>query len=124
MYDEDTSFGKMLRSRADGLGGMAAPAPDYKPVDEDGMRDLLKTAFAEDAGPNSGTNALVELRRAKNYIEPFIFGKDIEESEDVKGDVVLPDYLPTATSSCSRLHSYQHDGSYVRNSRHRCRNRK
>ena len=95
MYDENTSFGKMLRLRADGLRGITS-VPDYKPVDEDGMRDLLKTAFAEDAGPNAGTNALVELRRVKNYIEPFIFGKDIVESEDVKGDVVLPDYLPTA----------------------------
>lgn len=95
MYDEDSSFGKMLRLRANGLRGIKS-VPDYKPIDEDGIRDLLKTAFSEDAGPKAGAAALVELSRIQNEIEPYIFGKNIDESETPDGETVLPDYLPTA----------------------------
>jgi hypothetical protein len=96
MYDKDSSFGKVLRARASGLMGIAAPAPEYKAIDEDGIRDLLKTAFSEDAGPNAGTAALVELSRIQNDIEPYIFGKNIEESQSPDGKTVLPDYIPNA----------------------------
>ena len=96
MYGEDTGFGKVLRNRAKSLAGIKV-APEYKPVDEDGMRDLLKSSVEEDAGPNARVNALAQLAKAKNYIEPFIFGKDIEESQDPTGETVLPDYLPAAS---------------------------
>ena len=95
MYDEDSSFGKMLRLRENALKGITV-APEYKGIDEASIRDNLKVAFGEDAGPNAGTAALVELSKIQNEIEPYIFGKYIDESQTADGETALPDYIPNA----------------------------
>lgn len=95
MYGEDTEFGKVLRNRATSLKGIKV-APEYKGIDEASIRDNLKVAFDKDAGPNAGAAALVELSKIQNEIEPYIFGKNIEESGTPDGETVLPDFIPNA----------------------------